>query len=89
MATIYITVISELQDISKMVTAFAEDLEKSEFGFNNWRLTDLPSVYQSLLAWEEKNIEFIDESDTTLFYKLKNRVEKLVAEFQPQYQEKN
>ncbi len=79
--TIGITVIADLQDVSDRINIYATQLLNGDYGFRNKRITELPNVFNALERWEQKNIGSISAIDREKFYKLKEKVEKLMDKF--------
>lgn len=70
-----ISIISEIDDLIEAVNYFAENMTGED-------CLELKHILNSLNEWEEKNILFLNMDECFRFGQLKQRVEKLMDEFQ-------
>lgn len=70
-----ISIISDIEDLIEAVNHFAENMTGND-------CIELKHIHNALNEWEEKNISFLNMDECFRFGQLKQRVEKLMNEFQ-------
>jgi hypothetical protein len=74
-----ISIISDFHQLTQFIEDYKTQISTGGYGYNNARLVKMPSIYETLNKWEDKNIDALEPIQKEIFYSLKLSIEELMT----------